>query len=356
MSDRISRKVRIGGLTIGGGTPIRVQSMTNTPTVDVDATLAQIGRLDEAGCELFRIAVSSRREVAAFAAIREKTDLPLIADIQYNHRFAVECLEAGADKVRINPGNLGGTGNFIKVIKTAARLDRAVRIGINSGSISEDLLGKYGGPTPRAMLASAKESIEAAESAGFGNIVISMKSSGVMPTIEAYSLLAAEADYPLHLGITEAGGALSGSVKSAVGIGILLYEGLGDTIRVSLSASPETEIKVAFDILRALDLRRRGPEIISCPTCSRCKMDIISMVEEVEKRTRGMTEPLKVAVMGCYVNGPGEARDADVGLAGGAGRAAVFRKGQIVRRVSADECIDALMSEIDRLLSEKGPQ
>jgi len=342
----------VGSLCLGGGEPVRVQSMTNTPSADVEATLKQIDALRDAGCEMVRVAVSSRKEISAFGSIRERTDLPLIADIQYNHRFALSCLELGADKVRVNPGNIGPESHFAAVLEAAGKGGKAVRIGINSGSLEGDILEKHGSPTPQAMLESVMRAVEVARRVGFDQLVISMKSSEVLPTIEAYRLVADETDYPLHLGITEAGGVLSGGVKSAVGIGIMLHEGLGDTIRVSLSGSPESEVRVAYQILRALSLRRRGPEIISCPTCSRCQIDIISMVEEVERRLTHVTSPLTVAVMGCYVNGPGEARMADVGLAGGTGKGALFKKGVIIRHVPEEACLEALMDEIVGIVEE----
>jgi (E)-4-hydroxy-3-methylbut-2-enyl-diphosphate synthase len=350
---RRAREVRVGPVVLGGSHPVRVQSMTNTPTADVAATLGQVRLLEAAGCEMVRLAVSSRRELKAFEEIRTSTALPLIADIQYNHRFAVEALRLGADKVRVNPGNIGGEADFLAVLEEAGKLGRAVRVGINSGSIETDLLEEFGGPTPEAMMASLRRAVASAERAGFRDLVVSLKSSSVTATIAAYRLAARETDYPIHLGVTEAGGVLSGTVKSSIGMGILLNEGIGDTLRVSLTAPPETEVKVAWDILRALDVRRRGPEIIACPTCSRCQMDIISMVEEVERRLAGFTDTFTVAVMGCYVNGPGEAREADVGLAGGAGRGAIFRKGKVVREVPESECLAALMEEI-REMTGKG--
>ncbi len=350
---RLARKVPVGGVVLGGGEPVRVQSMTNTPTADVGATLAQIRRLEEAGCELVRVAVSSRREVRAFGDIRQGTALPLIADIQHNHRFALDCLARGADKVRVNPGNIGPRENLLAVLAEAGRRGKAVRLGLNGGSLPEEVLRRHGSPTPEAMMDAARAALAAAAEVGFRDIVLSMKSSGVLESIAAYRLAAAACDFPLHLGITEAGGCLTGAVKSAVGLGVLLEEGLGDTLRVSLAAPPETEVKVAYDILKALSLRRRGPDIIACPTCSRCQMDIISMVETLERRLAGVTEPLTVAVMGCYVNGPGEAREADVGLAGGAGRGAIFRKGKVVREVVEAEGVPALLEEIEALLVER---
>jgi (E)-4-hydroxy-3-methylbut-2-enyl-diphosphate synthase len=328
--------------------------MTSTPTEDAKATLAQIAELEAAGCELVRVAVSNRKELEAFPRIREGTALPLIADIQHNHLLAIQCLRLGADKVRINPGTIGGEANYRAVLEEAGAGGKAVRVGINGGSLEADLLERFGWPTPEALAASALRALETADRMGFQDVVVSVKSSRVAECVRAYREVARQTDCPLHLGITEAGGVLTGAVKSAVGLGILLAEGVGETIRVSLTGPPVAEVKVAYDILRALELRRRGPDIISCPTCSRCRMDILSIARQVEERLAGMVEPITVAVMGCYVNGPGEARDADVGLAGGPGKGALFRKGKVVREVGEAECVQALVDEVANVLHERG--
>ncbi len=354
-AERMRREVRVGPITLGGGRPVRVQSMTNTPTADVGATVGQIDRLAAAGCELVRVAVSSRAEVRAFGELRQRVTLPLIADIQFNWRFAVDCLRLGADKVRVNPGNIGTREQFLTVVDKAGRLERALRIGINSGSLEADLLAEHGGPTPAAMVASARRAVALAEGTGFRNLVVSLKSSGVMETVEAYRLFAAGSDVPLHLGVTEAGDAMTGAIKSAVAFGLLLHDGIGDTLRVSLTAPPEDEVRAAWDILGALGLRRRGVNIVSCPTCSRCRMDIIGIAAEVKRRLCGVEEPLTVAVMGCAVNGPGEAREADIGFAGGTGKGVLFRKGVVVRDVPEEACVEALVAEV-MALADAGPE
>jgi (E)-4-hydroxy-3-methylbut-2-enyl-diphosphate synthase len=340
------REVRVGPVTLGGGNPVLVQSMTNTPTADVDATVAQIDALAAAGCEMVRVAVSSTAEVRAFGDLRQRVALPLIADIQFNWRFAVDCLGLGADKVRVNPGNIGTREEFLAVVDEAGRRGKALRIGINSGSLEADLLAEHGGPTPAAMNASARRAVATAEATGFRDLVVSLKSSGVMETVEAYRLFAVGSDVPLHLGVTEAGDAMTGAIKSAVAFGLLLDDGIGDTLRVSLTAPPETEVRAAWDILGALGLRRRGVNIVSCPTCSRCRMDIIGIAAQVKERLRAVDEPLTVAVMGCSVNGPGEAREADIGLAGGVGKGVLFRKGVVLRDVPERQCVETLVAEV----------
>ena len=351
---RPTRAIRLGPYLIGGGHPIRVQSMTNTDTRDVAATLAQINALARAGCEIVRLAVLDEDAARAIAAIKALSPAPLVADIHFDHRLALLALESGVDALRINPGNIGGQ-RAVDAVAAAAK-DRGVpiRIGVNSGSVEKELLRKYGGPTPEAMVESALGHVALLEARGFDQIKISLKSSNVPRTIAAYRLLAEKVDYPLHIGITEAGTPMRGAVKSAVGLGILLAEGLGDTLRVSLTGDPVTEIGVAYEILRALDIRARGPEIISCPTCGRTEIDLVGLAEAVEERLRGVTDVFTVAVMGCVVNGPGEAREADIGIAGGRDCGIIFRKGEIRGKVRGGEnLIPAFMEELEHYLIEK---
>jgi (E)-4-hydroxy-3-methylbut-2-enyl-diphosphate synthase len=349
-----TRALTIRGLGIGGDNPVRVQSMTNTDTRDVPATLAQINALTEAGCEIVRLAVLNDDAAAALAAIRAGTDAPLVADIHFDHRLAVAALESGIDALRINPGNIGSEAAVDTVVAAAKDHGAPIRIGVNSGSVQKDLLAKYGGPTAEAMVESALTHIALLEKRGFYDTKVSLKSSSVQRTVAAYRLLAQKVDYPLHIGVTEAGTPMRGAVKSAVGLGILLAEGLGDTLRVSLTGDPVTEIGVAYEILRALDIRARGPEIISCPTCGRTEIDLVGLAEAVEERLRGVTEVFTVAVMGCVVNGPGEAREADIGIAGGRDCGILFRKGEVVGKVRGGaNLIPAFMEELERYLTEK---
>ena len=346
-----TRPVFIGGVKIGGGAPVVVQSMTNTDTRDVEATLGQISRLAAAGCELARLAVLDEAAARSFRAIKDKSPLPLIADIHFDARLAVAALEAGADALRINPGNIGGPAAIDRVVDAAKAHNAVIRVGVNAGSLEKHLLAKYGAPTPQAMVDSALGHVRLLEERGFENIKISLKSSSVLASIEAYTLLSEACDYPLHIGITEAGTLRRGAVKSAVGLGILLWQGIGDTLRVSLTADPVEEMAVAWEILRSLNLRRRGPEIISCPTCGRTEVNLLRLAAEVEKRLARETAPIKVAVMGCVVNGPGEAREADIGLAGGRGKGIIFRKGEVVRSVDGETALlAAFMDELDAFL------
>jgi (E)-4-hydroxy-3-methylbut-2-enyl-diphosphate synthase len=342
-------------MVVGGGAPVVVQSMTNTDTRDVAATLAQIAALAEAGCEIARLAVPDDKAAAAMKSICEQSPLPVVADIHFSAGLAVAALEAGASALRINPGNIGGRKKVDLVVDAAKARGACIRVGVNAGSLEKALLVRYGGPTPEAMVESALSHVRMLEDRGFDAIKVSLKSSGVPVTVAAYRLMAAQRDYPLHVGVTEAGTLLRGAVKSAVGIGILLAEGIGDTIRVSLTHDPVREVEVAYRILAALGLRRRGPEIISCPTCGRTEIDLIGLAEAVEKRLSSLAEPVTVAVMGCVVNGPGEAREADIGIAGGRGSGLLFRKGEIIRKVSGttEDLLEALVQEIDKLLEEK---
>ncbi len=345
-----TRQIRVGDIPIGGDAPIAVQSMTNTDTRDVSATVHQIERLSEAGCEIVRLAIPDEEAVAAFGVIRKKVGVPLIADIHFDHRLALGVLEAGADGLRINPGNIGTQKAVEKVVKAAREREAPIRIGVNGGSLHRDILTKFGGPTPEAMVESAMEHIRFLESMDFALMKISLKSSHVKNTIRAYELLSERVDYPLHLGVTEAGGLIAGTVKSAIGIGYLLAEGIGDTFRVSLTRDPVEEVRVAYEILRSLELRSRGPEIISCPTCGRCEINLFSLVEQVEKALSGMTASPKIAIMGCVVNGPGEAREADVGIAGGRGQGILFKKGQVVRKIPEDRLAEVLIQEVRQLV------
>lgn len=345
-----TRVVHLGNLKLGGGNKVLVQSMTNTPTSNVQATLAQIHALAAAGCEIARLAVPDEAAAAALPAIQEGSPLPLIADIHFDYRLAIKALEAGIPGLRINPGNIGGK-KAVDILADAAKTHRAlIRVGVNSGSVEADLLQQYG-PTPQALVESALRHVRLLEDRGFYNIKVSLKSSSVIHTIAAYRLMATCANYPLHLGVTEAGSLLTGAIKSAMGLGVLLLEGLGDTLRVSLTANPVEEMAVAWEILRAAGLRARGVEIISCPTCGRTEIDLIALARAVEEHTASRPfPPLKVAVMGCVVNGPGEAREADLGLAGGRDKGVIFKKGQVLRTVHGqDELLRAFLEELDKL-------
>ncbi len=345
-----TRRIYIGGVPIGGGAPVVVQSMTNTDTRDIPSTVHQIDRLYEAGCEIVRLAIPDDAAAAAFKEIKSEVKPPLIADIHFDHRLALKVMEMGADGLRINPGNIGGNKAVRDVVKSAADIGIPIRIGVNAGSLHKDILSRYGHPTPEAMVESAITHIRLFEDLGFDHIKISLKSSHVMNTIRAYELLSKKVDYPMHLGVTEAGTLISGTVKNAIGIGYLLAEGIGDTFRVSLTTDPVEEVRVAYEILRALDLRHRGPEIISCPTCGRCEIDLCGLVEKVERALSGITASPKVAVMGCIVNGPGEAKEADIGIAGGRGNGILFKKGELIRKVPEEELADVLVKEVKQLI------
>jgi (E)-4-hydroxy-3-methylbut-2-enyl-diphosphate synthase len=323
-----------------------VQSMTNTDTRDITATVEQIRQLERAGCELIRLAVPDEAAAGALKGIKEAVHVPIIADIHFDYRLAISAVRAGADGLRINPGNIGGRENIERVIHEAGAHNVSIRIGVNSGSLSGKILRRYKGPTPEAMVESALEHIQIFEDLGFNNMKISLKSSNVLNTIAAYELLSRKVDYPFHLGVTEAGTLISGTVKNTMGIGVLLLKGIGDTIRVSLSRDPVEEVKVAYEILRALDLRHRGPEIISCPTCGRCEIDLFSIVEKVEKAVQEIEAAPKIAIMGCVVNGPGEAREADIGVAGGRGQGVLFKKGEIIKKFPESELAEVLIKEV----------
>lgn len=356
---RTSTRIHIGPVPVGGGAPVAVQSMTNTDTRDADATLDQIRRLHAAGCEIIRVAVPDKKAAAALPRICAASPLPVVADIHFSSSLALAALEAGVAALRINPGNIGGPARVNRVVDAAKAHGASIRVGVNAGSLEKRLLEQYGGPTPEAMTQSALDHVRLLERRGFDAIKISLKSSSVPATVAAYRLLASRCPYPLHVGVTEAGTLLRGAVKSAVGIGILLAEGIGDTIRVSLTHDPVREVEVAWHILASLDLRRRGPQIISCPTCGRTEIDLIALAEAVEERIRNLPDTFTVAVMGCVVNGPGEAREADVGIAGGRGKGILFRKGEVTGSVTgdADALLNALVREIDAMLKDgKAPR
>jgi len=347
---RECKTVSVGGILIGGNSPITIQSMTTTDTKNIDATLRQINELYEAGADIVRLAVTDEAAAKAFGEIRKESPLPLVADIHFDYRIALSCISLGADKIRINPGNIGGVDRVKIVAKEAKSANIPIRIGVNLGSIEADLLEKYG-PTPRAMVESAKSHAMLLENEGFNDIVISLKASSVPKTVEAYKIMAQECDYPLHLGVTEAGTPYQGIIKSASGIGALLLMGIGDTLRVSLTAPPVEEIKAAKALLSALEIRS-GAEIISCPTCGRCKIDLFPIAEKVESHLSKINKPLKVAVMGCAVNGPGEAREADIGIAGGDKKAVIFKKGKIIKSVPEEDILNELFTEIRKILGE----
>lgn len=351
---RPTRGVRLGPYVIGDGQPIRVQSMTNTDTRDVDATVAQIQALAAAGCEIVRLAVLNEDAAAALPEIRKQVDAPLVADIHFDHRLALAAADAGLDALRINPGNIGGEAKVDAVVAAAKDKGLPIRIGVNAGSLSKDLLAKYGGPTPEAMVESAQEHVRLLEDRNFDQIKISLKASSVPVTVAAYRAMSQACDYPLHIGVTEAGTLVRGAVKSSVGLGILLGEGIGDTLRVSLTHDPVAEMLVAWEILRSLNIRARGPEIVSCPTCGRTEIGLIELASQVEEALTDCEDIFTVAVMGCVVNGPGEARHADIGIAGGRDLGIVFRKGEVVRKIIGNEnLLPEFMKEIDAFLAER---
>ena len=350
---RKTRQLNVGGVLIGGDAPIAVQSMTNTHTDDAAATLAQIQRLTEAGCDIIRCAVPDMAAAEGLKTICKESPIPVIADIHFDYKLALAAIEAGVHGLRLNPGNIGGEDRVRAVVEAVRERQLPIRIGVNAGSLPKDLLEKYGHPTAEALVEAAWRHIHILEDMNYPNIKVSLKAHDVPLTLAAYRLLAAQCDYPLHVGITEAGTVNSGIIKSAVGIGTLLAEGIGDTIRVSLTGDPVNEVKVAYDILKSLGLREHGPTLISCPTCGRTRINLEKLALEVERRLEGITEPISVAVMGCVVNGPGEAREADVGLAGGIGEGLIFRKGQVLRKVPEDQLINELFVEIEKILLER---
>jgi len=345
---RETRPVSVGGVAVGGGAPITVQSMTNTDTRDVAATLAQIARLAASGCEIVRVAIPNREALPAFKHIIDGSPLPVVADVHFDHTIAIDAARDGAAKLRINPGNIGSMDRVDAVIEAAGEAGIPIRIGVNAGSLAAEY-ADLDWPLAEKLAASAVAFCKHFEARDFSDIVVSAKASSVPVTIDAYRRLAEELPYPLHIGVTEAGTAFAGTVKSSVGLGVLLGEGIGDTLRVSLTADPVEEVRVGWEILAALDIRRRSPELISCPTCGRCQVDLIPIANEVAERLRDRRTPIKVAVMGCAVNGPGEAREADIGVAAGRGVGLIFSHGETLRKVPEAEIVDALFAEIDRL-------
>jgi (E)-4-hydroxy-3-methylbut-2-enyl-diphosphate synthase len=347
-----TRQVKVGGVPIGGGAPIAIQSMTNTKTADIAATIEQINRLVEAGCDIVRLAIPNHQAISAFADIRKKVSIPLIADIHFDYRLAIASMDAGADKIRINPGNIGGKEKLQQVIQKAVAGHVPVRIGVNSGSLEKEIILAEGGPTVKGLVLSALRHVDLCREFGAQDLVISIKSSDVLQTIQAYQLFAQKSDLPLHIGLTEAGTVRTGTIKSAVAMGALLYQGIGDTLRVSLTGDPVQEIFVAQQILKSLKLRSEGVNIIACPTCGRTEIDLVPIAEELEKRLAKVNLPITVAVMGCEVNGPGEARHADIGVACGKNSAILFRHGQIVRKIPEDTIVEELISEVLHMQSE----
>ena len=342
-----TKKIRIGNQVIGGGSPVLIQSMTNTRTEDVQATVAQILELERAGCEIIRCTVPTIEAARALAQIKKQIHTPLVADIHFDYQMAVAAMENGADKIRINPGNIGSPDKVRAVVDTARERNVPIRVGVNSGSLEKGLLEKYGGVTAEAIVESALEQVNLIEEWGYDNIVISIKSSDVLMSVKAHELLAEKTEYPLHAGITESGTLWSGNIKSAMGLGLILSRGIGDTVRVSLTGDPVEEIRSARLILRTLGLRKGGIEVVSCPTCGRTRIDLIGLAGRVEKLVEDYPLDMKVAVMGCAVNGPGEAREADLGIAGGSGEGLLFKKGQILRKVPEDQLLEALKEELD---------
>lgn len=345
-SRKKTKTVYVGKVPIGGDNPIVVQSMTKTDTADVESTVKQIRSLETAGCEIIRLAVPNKKAVDAIGKIKKSIKIPMIADIHFDWRLALGALNKGVDGLRINPGNIGTKWKIKEVVTVAKDRGIPIRIGVNAGSLEKDLLKKYGHPIPEALVESAGRHIQILEDLGFNEIKVSLKASDVLKTVEAYRLFSYRYDYPLHIGISEAGPPSKGIIKSSIGLGILLFDGIGDTLRISLTAEPEEEVIVAYGILRSLGLRKKGIDIVSCPTCGRCKIDLKGLVTKVEKKLHGIDKPITIAVMGCVVNGPGEAREADLGIAGGKKRGILFRKGQLVKTVSEDTLLDALLDEV----------
>lgn len=347
MERRKTREIQIGNVKIGGDHPIAIQSMTNTKTQNVEATVAQILRLEEAGCEIVRCTVPDMEAARALAEIKKRIHIPLVADIHFDYRMAIAAMENGADKIRINPGNIGSAEKLKAVVDVAKERKIPIRVGVNSGSLEKELLEKYHGVTAEGLVESALDKVRMIEEQGYENLVISIKSSDVLMCVRAHELIASQTDYPLHVGITEAGTVYSGNIKSAIGLGLILYQGIGDTIRVSLTGDPVEEIKSAKQILRTLGLRKGGVEVVSCPTCGRTSIDLISLASQVETLVTNYPLDIKVAVMGCVVNGPGEAREADLGICGGKGEGLLIRHGEVLRKVPEEQLLDALKDQLD---------
>lgn len=354
MERRKTRQISIGPVKVGGDAPLSVQSMTKTDTRDIQKTVAQIRRLEGVGCEIVRVAVVDEEAARAITEIKKRIRIPLIADIHFHPRLALLAIASGADGLRINPGNIGGRDRLKPVVIEARDRFIPIRIGVNSGSLEKDLLKRYGGVTPETMVSSALRTIEWMEDLGFHLIKISLKASDALRSVEAYRLFSRKSDYPLHLGVTEAGKGSGAVVKSSIGIGLLLSEGIGDTLRVSLTGDPVEEVRVGYAILRALNIRKRGVEIISCPTCGRCEVDLTRLVGKVERGVEKISTPLTVAIMGCVVNGPGEAKEADIGIAGGKGAGVLFERGEVVRKLKEKDFVSVLLNEIQKMTKEKG--
>jgi (E)-4-hydroxy-3-methylbut-2-enyl-diphosphate synthase len=346
---RKTRQIFVGPVRIGGDAPISIQSMTKTDTRDIRRTILQIRRLEEAGCEIVRVAVVDEEAARAIAEIKKGIKIPLIADIHFHYRLALKALESGADGLRINPGNIGGRDRLKAIVVETKKRSVPIRIGVNAGSLEKDILKCFGGATSEAMVTSALRTIEWMEALGFHLIKVSLKASDVLRTVEAYRLFSQKADYPLHLGITEAGKGSGAIIKSSIGIGLLLHEGIGDTLRVSLTSDPVEEVRVGYEILRALKIRQRGVEIVSCPTCGRCEVNLTHLVKKVEKGVQKVFLPITVAIMGCVVNGPGEAKEADIGIAAGKGVGVLFKKGRVVRKIGEAEFASVLLGEIEKM-------
>lgn len=349
MKRKVTRQISVGNVKVGGGAPISVQSMTNTDTRDPQSTVSQIRRLELLGCDIVRAAVPDMEAAKRLGEIKRGISIPLVADIHFDYRLAIQAIKEGVDGLRINPGNIGGKDKIKSVVEAAKERRIPIRIGVNSGSIEKKLLAKHGHPTPVAMVESALNHVGILESMGFFDIKLSIKASNVLDTIEAYRLISGEIDYPLHVGITEAGTSFSGVIKSSIGIGIILNEGIGDTVRVSLTADPGEEVRAGYEILKALGLRERGVNIISCPTCGRCEIDLIGLANDIERRLANVSTPLNIAIMGCVVNGPGEAKEADIGIAGGKGFGVLFQKGRVVGKVKERELADVFVNEVEEM-------
>ncbi|MBQ1749096.1 MAG: flavodoxin-dependent (E)-4-hydroxy-3-methylbut-2-enyl-diphosphate synthase [Lachnospiraceae bacterium] len=353
MERRLSREVHIGNRVIGGNHPILIQSMTNTHTENVDQTVAQILRLEKAGCDIIRCAIPTKEAALAIPEIKKRIHIPLVADIHFDYRLALLAIENGADKIRINPGNIGSKDRIQAVVDACKEKNIPIRVGVNSGSLEKDLVEKYGGVTAEGLVESALDKVGIIQDMGYNNLVISIKSSDVLMCVKAHELISNQTDLPLHVGITEAGSVTAGNIKSAIGLSLILHQGIGDTIRVSLTGDPEEEVRSAKQILKTLGLRRGGVEVVSCPTCGRTQIDLIGLAAQVEDMVKDIPLDLKVAVMGCVVNGPGEAMEADLGIAGGNGEGLILQHGQILRKVPENQLLSELKLELDRLLKER---
>ena len=353
MERRKTKSVKVGKFLIGGDAPVTVQSMLNTKNGDVEAAIAQSQALKKVGCDIIRLAVTDEKSLEVVKELKKAIDLPLVADIQFDFRMALGAIDAGIDKIRLNPGNIGSANKVKSVVAAAAERKIPIRVGVNSGSVSKEIAAKYGRYSAEGLVLEAMRHIKILEDCNFEDIVISLKASNVITMIESYRLMASKCSYPLHLGVTEAGTSYSGTIKSAVGIGTLLAEGIGDTIRVSLTDQPEEEIRAGIEILKSLGLKKSGATLVSCPTCSRCSVNLIKIAKEVEERLANMPFPIKVAVMGCVVNGPGEAQDADIGITGANGEGLIFKKGKIIKKVPEDRIVDELFVEIEKLFKER---